>query len=1046
MEEDHSKVNRAVVIVYPVEEQGTQQQEFDKVNRAVVIGYLAEKEPSQQVEDPTRVNRAQDLSSWKDVFEVLTKMTPLKVKLQINFGEFKKLKEQHGEVEAYKHSQLYKDAQREFYKYLNAELLVIDGYDVDYEGEGAYIFKDFLRILVQSENNRLRDFVLHKVMDINETGLNPGEVLELAKNKDIDIQRLVSVAQKGELFYEGIDTKNIKITQTNKKLQEKQTNLEKLQNQIKPKAQLELIGPTLQRIDKYQKFLRGLEDVIIDNMIDISSIKTDEVSELVKNSMSTVEINSRNQKIISLNKFSRNLKEYLTNILKSLFNVVSQDDLINKSEYVVAARIAKLTNQENANEEIQRAIQEERKVLFNTEFSNLTDLQTVITNQKQLIDRLRSALNYLTYEQSQLEQEIKNATADIEATQNLLEQQQKDLTDFFNVVFAPLQALANSIAIKNKLRDTVSATAGQGKETVKEIKEIQDKLEGYIADLNTKSKPTNSDPKDPKETLYASLIDPSDYSKIISFLSSTPPPTLDNISPEDLTSILRRSFCIPMKLMQTPRDTKNPGASDPTDQAYQSTEAAGTCDAQVKVGDDPGSGGGAMGLAEMCERFKTINKKYFIQNSKTETSFVLNLWFSVLLMRHVEYMAQCPGLLSSLNHIFGLDTYHDAAKTLDYRDDTKISQIQVDPIKNDLSRVFKELSGSSFKRALDEFDRQASRIDTLVRARSAFAERALQDLSVDLIKYFKNLGKAYSILSIPLTINLRYALLGVRNKCQVSDQDAKLVDARSRSLVNVMETIEGMTAQLSKAYGKFRTEASTSIKVPQDLDKAMGLLFSTIDKYKGMAAYRALMLPRTRYELLAAESVGDDPDPAAEPDDDPSTSQQGGVYKRKTPDDWASDWYLFAPLKLLRLGWQVAALHVAEKYFQERYVKKVYVDDADPPQFSYFLILFLAWDATLMFALMLLLVLAFFLFGRDEFGDNYEPYIFNVSFMIALLLDYFACTLLILMVGLVVAHVMRRKKYFMYKHNGLTTITAYRWFLVGTCALVTNLPFYMLLS
>ena len=254
-----------------------------------------------------------------------------------------------------------------------------------------------------------------------------------------------------------------------------------------------------------------------------------------------------------------------------------------------------------------------------------------------------------------------------------------------------------------------------------------------------------------------------------------------------------------------------------------------------------------------------------------------------------------------------------------------------------------------------------------------------------------------------------------------------------------------LTAQLSKAYGKFRATVNSSTKVPEGLDKAMGLLFSTIDKYKGMAAYRALMLPRTRYEMLAS-SLDDNPDKPEEPEQDQDPSQQGGLYKRKTPDDWASDWYLFAPLKLLRLGWQAAALHVAEQYFQERYVKRVYVDDADPPQFSYFLILFLAWDATLMFALMLLMVLAFFLFGRDEFGDNFEPYLFNVSFMIALLLDYFACTLLILMVGLVVAHVMRRKKYFMYKHNGLTTITAYRWFLVGTCALVTNLPFYMLIT
>ena len=142
--------------------------------------------------------------------------------------------------------------------------------------------------------------------------------------------------------------------------------------------------------------------------------------------------------------------------------------------------------------------------------------------------------------------------------------------------------------------------------------------------------------------------------------------------------------------------------------------------------------------------------------------------------------------------------------------------------------------------------------------------------------------------------------------------------------------------------------------------------------------------------------------------------------------------------KLARFGWQSATLHLAERFFQTRYINKVHVKFQDPPPFSRFILVFASVDASIQLAAVLVLIALLF-----AFKDAKDSFFIDVELLTTLLFDFLVSIAFIVAIGLVVGNLARNKKYFDYMDNGVMTIEAYGKIMLGVCAVVTNFPFYL---
>jgi hypothetical protein len=142
--------------------------------------------------------------------------------------------------------------------------------------------------------------------------------------------------------------------------------------------------------------------------------------------------------------------------------------------------------------------------------------------------------------------------------------------------------------------------------------------------------------------------------------------------------------------------------------------------------------------------------------------------------------------------------------------------------------------------------------------------------------------------------------------------------------------------------------------------------------------------------------------------------------------------------KLLRFLMQLGALWIAVKIFNVMYVKNVYAGRKDPPKLSYLLNLYLALDMTFQ----LLTITVFVLLTAPK---NDMSVVINDEFMSSLLVDQLLTSLMIFLLGIVVAKTIWRKTYFHYKTDGLGAIKSYADILVGVSAAMVVVPFFMVL-
>lgn len=142
-------------------------------------------------------------------------------------------------------------------------------------------------------------------------------------------------------------------------------------------------------------------------------------------------------------------------------------------------------------------------------------------------------------------------------------------------------------------------------------------------------------------------------------------------------------------------------------------------------------------------------------------------------------------------------------------------------------------------------------------------------------------------------------------------------------------------------------------------------------------------------------------------------------------------------IKLVRFLAQLGALWIAVKIFKDAYVRSVYSAKKDPPPINNLLFIFLGVDLTFqLFIVTLVVVVA--APGGSMTG------IVNDAFMSQLLMDELATTLMIAILGAIIASFVWRKTYFKYKTDGLGAVKSYADIMVGVCAIMVVVPFFLL--
>ena len=142
-------------------------------------------------------------------------------------------------------------------------------------------------------------------------------------------------------------------------------------------------------------------------------------------------------------------------------------------------------------------------------------------------------------------------------------------------------------------------------------------------------------------------------------------------------------------------------------------------------------------------------------------------------------------------------------------------------------------------------------------------------------------------------------------------------------------------------------------------------------------------------------------------------------------------------LKLVRFLLQMGALWVSVKIFNDSYVKSVYAGKTDPPPIQNLLYLFIGMDLTIQLSIVTMVVLL------ASPGRSMASWI-NDQFMSQLLIDELATSGMVTFLGSIVASFVWRKRYFMYKTDGLGAIKCFADIMVGICAIMVIVPFFLL--
>lgn len=153
-----------------------------------------------------------------------------------------------------------------------------------------------------------------------------------------------------------------------------------------------------------------------------------------------------------------------------------------------------------------------------------------------------------------------------------------------------------------------------------------------------------------------------------------------------------------------------------------------------------------------------------------------------------------------------------------------------------------------------------------------------------------------------------------------------------------------------------------------------------------------------------------------------------------------SEFLVLYVLKIVHYSLMLLSFYLAEKIFNEMYMKAVYGKGGDPPDILTYVGIFLGLDLAMMLFMMAVLVMVMYLFKSPG-----NTFIINGRLLKSFMVDYVISIVLIMLIGIIVGMTIQKKRYFRYKTEGLRGIRALKEMMMSISAIIIVMPFFMVL-
>ena len=162
------------------------------------------------------------------------------------------------------------------------------------------------------------------------------------------------------------------------------------------------------------------------------------------------------------------------------------------------------------------------------------------------------------------------------------------------------------------------------------------------------------------------------------------------------------------------------------------------------------------------------------------------------------------------------------------------------------------------------------------------------------------------------------------------------------------------------------------------------------------------------------------------------------LYKNEMGASLDAQFFVLAALKLVQLGITAFSLSMATKLFEDYYLIQVYTQSKPPPSLYLLIAYFLAFSVAIN-------AVVFFVLWVLSYVKNLPsaPSLFDGHLLLSAFVDYFAVLVSIVVVMLIAASVIQKKKYFRYDLEGPRAIRALGDIVFYFAIALTFIPFFM---
>lgn len=147
---------------------------------------------------------------------------------------------------------------------------------------------------------------------------------------------------------------------------------------------------------------------------------------------------------------------------------------------------------------------------------------------------------------------------------------------------------------------------------------------------------------------------------------------------------------------------------------------------------------------------------------------------------------------------------------------------------------------------------------------------------------------------------------------------------------------------------------------------------------------------------------------------------------------------LLYAMKLMRVAVIAGALYLASKTIQARYVNSVFVNNENPPNLALFVLAYVVIEGIFMSLILFIL----FLLTKIVAPSTALPFTSDVISLFAF--DYAVSTVIIALIGVMLAVVIMKKKYFRYRTDGLRAIRSLQEMILNVAFVAMLFPYFAL--